>query len=322
MTTTVGIVYHDRFMDHRTGGHPECPERAEVIRDTLREGFGEDLVWLSPRPARIEDLQRVHAPGYIEFIRSLSESGGAYVDQDTPCCPESYDVARLAAGAGLVAADAVMNGQVLRAFAAVRPPGHHAFRDRGGGFCLFNNLAICLEYARARWGIRKVAVVDWDVHHGNGTEDIFSDDPEVLYVSLHQWPHYPGTGGPHHEPGGRGRRRNFPLPRGTDGLVYRALVSQDIQGLVEAFEPDLILGSAGFDAGRDDPLAGMLLDAEDFEALSASLSCMADRLCQGRLITFLEGGYSLRSLGEYAAGHVRGLLVRGDSGVFPQEQPE
>lgn len=310
MGTRVGIIYDERYKDHDTGGyHPECPDRMTVIETVLRSSMP-GLVWLAPRSAELKDLMRVHTPEYVSAVRHLCERGGGYIDSDTPCSSKSFDVALLAAGAGMTGLDALMEKDVDRGFAVVRPPGHHAFRGLGGGFCLFNNVAICVSYARERWGLKRVAVVDWDVHHGNGTEAILSDDPQSLYISFHQWPHYPGTGGPGEEAPCPGMHQNFPLQRGTPGETYRRLMESEVRPLLDRFRPDLLLGSVGFDSGAMDPLGGLMLEEDDFEGISKELSCAADRLCSGRLLTFLEGGYSLQAVGGYALSHVKGLLVQ------------
>jgi len=307
MTKRVAIVYDERFMDHETGPHPECPERVEVISKALRKHFGEQLMWISPRSATEDEILLVHSESHLRRVQEICvNQGGGYLDRDTPCSEKSFEVARLAAGAALTGMDLLMEGQADRVFAVVRPPCHHASRDRAAGFCLFNNTAICAEYGRSRFGCRRVAILDWDVHHGNGTEALLGMDPNVLFVSWHQWPQYPGTGGPG-SCEGMDTVLNLPLPRGATGSTYMKLFEERVDPLLHYFKPEIIIITTGFDAGAADPLGGMLLEAEDFRDLAARACQLADEFCGGRVLSLLAGGYSLSSLGQYAIGHVRGL---------------
>ena len=309
MAKRVGIIYDDAYLAHDTGPHPECPERLEAIVHALRERFEGRLRWIQPRPAAEEEVLRVHSDRHLERVQEVcGRRGGGHLDHDTPCCEKSYEVALLAAGAGLVGADLLMKGEVDRVFGVVRPPGHHASRDRAAGFCIFNNAAVAVAYGRSEWDWERVAILDWDVHHGNGTQALLEDDPNVLFVSWHQWPQYPGTGGPGSSEG-LDTVLNLPLPRGTEGQAYLELFDERVAPLVRSFRPDVIFITVGFDAGAEDPLGGMLLEAEDFQSLAAKASLLADELCQGRVLSLLAGGYSLSALGEYASGHVQGLLA-------------
>jgi acetoin utilization deacetylase AcuC-like enzyme len=296
----LAIVTSNRFADHVTPpGHPERIERAEamqVVADRAR-GAGHEIV--EPRLATDDELARVHTEEHLETIAS-ARGRTAMLDEDTFMSPQSDEVARLAAGAVLTAIDRVLDGPPrTRAFAMVRPPGHHAEADRAMGFCLYNSIAVGAAAARAR-GVERVAVVDFDVHHGNGTQWIFYEDPSVLFVSSHQYPFYPGTGAAS-ETGrgdGAGATVNLPLEVGaTDGdfdTVYRELATP----ILEEFRPDLLLVSAGFDAHADDPLAGMRMSGEGFTRLLTRLIGAADHLCNGRVVLVTEGGYDTAALAD------------------------
>jgi acetoin utilization deacetylase AcuC-like enzyme len=251
-----------------------------------------------PRAATREQLARVHDPDYLQQI---AETAGSAVslDVDTYTSPETYEVALLAAGAAVDAVERVMEGRHRRALALVRPPGHHAGRHRAMGFCLFNNVAVAAAHARAL-GVARVAIVDYDVHHGNGTQEIFEEDPAVLYVSLHQWPYYPGTGDAAEigRARGTGFTVNLPLEAGAVDEDYRVAFEEVVLPVLAQFEPELLLVSAGFDAHERDPLAGMRLSSQGFAAMTRELRQIADRYCDGRLAAVTEGGYDLRALAE------------------------
>ena len=289
----------DRFADHLTPpGHPERVERAEVMQ-VIASGFRQDGgEVIEPRLASDEELGRVHDGDYLSLMREVAGRAVA-LDPDTYTSPQSYDVARLAAGAAVMAVDHVLDGPPgSRAFAMVRPPGHHAERNRAMGFCLFNNIAVAAAHARAR-GLARVAILDYDVHHGNGTQASFYRDPAVLFVSSHQFPFYPGTGaaGEIGADAGVGFTVNLPLSAGaTDAdydLVYKAVAGP----VLEQFQPELILLSAGFDAFVDDPIGAMRVSAAQFGRLTAFAADLADRLCAGRVVAVTEGGYDLAGLG-------------------------
>ena len=295
-----------RFVDHLTPpGHPERVERAEVMQAVAAEFQQHGGAVIEPRPATDSELGRIHAPAYLDRIRDTSGRATA-LDADTFTSPETHDAAVLAAGAVLSGVDHVLvtTGRGARAFAMVRPPGHHAERDRAMGFCLFNNVAVGAAHARAR-GLERVAVVDYDVHHGNGTQQAFYEDPAVLYVSSHQFPYYPGSGaageigaGARSEDGasgGEGFTANFPLEAGATDADYERVYGV-VVGMLRQFQPELILLSAGFDAHGDDPLGGMRLTARQFGRLTALVASVADECCKGRLVAVTEGGYDLQAL--------------------------
>ncbi len=311
-----GIVSDEIFLRHETGpNHPESPARLRAITRHLRsEGLFDELtrIELPPQPrADLDDcIRTAHRPLHLERLQRAIPAAGLFgLDADTWVSPGSLIAARMAVEGVLDAVDAVMAGRVNNAFCAVRPPGHHAESGRAMGFCLFNNVAIAARYAQRRHGIARVLIVDWDVHHGNGTQEIFYTDPSVFYFSVHQSPLYPGSGrrdeigaGP-----GEGYTMNRPLPPGSGDAEYGALFETDLDRAVRGFQPGLILISAGFDAHRDDPLAGMDLTADGFAALTARVRVWADRYAAGRIIACLEGGYHLEALPRSVAAHLGGL---------------
>ena len=296
---TLILIASERFAEHQTPpGHPESPERAEVMTAVAREWRAQHGEVAAPREATHEQLARVHSREHLERIASTEGRAVAF-DPDTYTSPESVEIARLAAGAAVDAVERVMGAAATRAFALVRPPGHHAERNRVMGFCLYNNVAVAAAHARTL-GARKVAIVDYDVHHGNGTENIFQSSPDVLYVSLHQYPYYPGTGAAD-EIGtcdGRGFTVNVPLEVGAVDEDYRLAFSSIVVPVLRQFAPDLIILSAGFDAHERDPLAGMRLRTEAFGAMTADIRRVADECCAGRLVAVTEGGYDLRALSD------------------------
>jgi acetoin utilization deacetylase AcuC-like enzyme len=292
------IFTSDRFADHLTPpGHPERVERAEVMQAVASEFRTQRGAVVEPRPATLDELARVHDRDYLTL---LAETAGRAVmlDGDTYTSPETYEVARLAAGAAVTAVDYVLDhGSGTRALAMVRPPGHHAERNRAMGFCLLNNIAVAAAHARAR-GLARVAIVDYDVHHGNGTQWSFYEDPAVLFVSSHQYPFYPGTGaaGDTGKGAGAGFTANFPLDAGsTDGDVERVYASAVVP-VLKQFRPQLLLISAGFDAHADDPLGGMRVTTGQFGRLNALMAAVADECCDGRVVAITEGGYDLQAL--------------------------
>jgi len=305
MTATSGnprlsVVYDDCYLEHDTGYHAECPDRLRAINRGLDgSGLRPRLHPLQPRPADPDELALVHTPRHIKEVARLCAGGGGYLDPDTVACPRSYEVARLAAGGLLTALDDMWSDSGrCRSLCLVRPPGHHALAGQAMGFCLFNNVAVAAAYARHCGLAERVLVVDWDLHHGNGTEAIFYDDPRVLYFSVHQWPAYPGTGqvedigeGP-----GEGFTINVPLAGGAGDADYDHVFAQVLEPCARRFRPHLIIVSAGMDAHAADPLGGMRLSTAAFAALAARVAALADELCQGRVLVALEGGYSLEAL--------------------------
>jgi acetoin utilization deacetylase AcuC-like enzyme len=295
----------DRFADHLTPpGHPERVERAEVMQVVASEFRKRGGTIAEPRLAADEELARVHDRAYLGLIRETAGRATA-LDPDTFTSPDTYDVARLAAGAVLGAVDHVINtGGGARAMAMVRPPGHHAEHNRAMGFCLFNNVAIAAAHARAS-GLARVAIVDYDVHHGNGTQWTFYDDPSILFISSHQYPFYPGTGAAGDIGRGRaaGTTVNFPIEAGGTDADFEKIYGV-AAGILRTFQPELILLSAGFDAHADDPVGGMRVTTTEFARLTARVAAVADECCQGRLVAVTEGGYDLAAL----AGSLRASI--------------
>src|SRR5689334_14112873 len=313
MSSRTGFIYNERFLLHDAGtGHPERPDRLRAIVARLHENG----LWQRMQHPLIDDapeerILRVHAPEHLAFVREACASGRRILDGgDTHACPASYEVALLAAGGVLAAVDAVMGGILANAFCAVRPPGHHAERNAVMGFCLFNNVAVGVRYAQDQYGARRVAVLDWDVHHGNGTQHLFESDPSVLFISLHEYPLWPGTGA-RSETGlgaGDGTTLNIPMPAGSGEEAYLEAFRRDVLPTLDGYRPDLIFISAGFDAHRDDPLAHCELVEESFAKLTSLVMAEAGRLCSGRIVSVLEGGYALRALAGSVAAHCRALL--------------
>jgi acetoin utilization deacetylase AcuC-like enzyme len=316
------IFTSDRFADHLTPpGHPERIERFEVMQLVASEFRQRGGSVTEPRAATDAELTRVHDSDYVTLLRETAGRAVA-LDLDTFTSPESYGVARLAAGAAVSAVDHVLQaGNGARAFAFVRPPGHHAERNRAMGFCLFNNIAIAAAHARAQ-GLERVAIVDYDVHHGNGTQWTFYDDRSVLFISSHQYPYYPGTG-PVEEVGsgeGKGFTINLPLAAGATDADYELVYSRVATPVLLQFKPQLILLSAGFDAHANDPLAGMRLTSAYFERLTAVIAKAADDCCGGRLVAITEGGYDLAALGDCLRSAVRALA--GESRALEGSAPD
>ncbi len=306
MTTL--LVADDLFLEHVTpSGHPERPDRIRTVNRVLSQPDFAALVRARPRPVDDAVLETAHDPAYVAAVRAaIPEEGIGQLDPDTWVSPRSFEVASNAVGAGLVAVDAVFDGTVANAFCAVRPPGHHAEPGRAMGFCLFANAVIAARYAQAVQGAERVAIVDWDVHHGNGTQAIVWNDPSFLYASTHQMPLYPGTGAASET--GVGNILNVPLDPGDGGVEFMSAFDERILPALNAFRPDLIVVSAGFDAHWRDPLGGLNLNEEDFAWATRRLMEVADRHAGGRVISLLEGGYDLRGLGDSVAAHVAALM--------------
>ncbi|MDN3516128.1 histone deacetylase family protein [Aquisalimonas lutea] len=301
------IITHESCLRHDTGpGHPESAQRLETVLDRLRgPDFGE-LHWQEAPRAEREQLIRVHNPGYVDqVLGSIPEHGSRFLDGDTVVCPASGEAALRAAGAACAAVDAVLAGETRRVFCAVRPPGHHAEPDRAMGFCLFNNVAVAAAHARAAHHLERVAVVDFDVHHGNGTQAMFGGKRGLFYASTHEHPLFPGTGGG--PVPGAPNVVNVPLPPMTDSAHFRDAFREHVIPALRRFGPELTLISAGFDAHGSDPLANMELTEEDLAWATREIAAVAARFGNGWLISTLEGGYNLRALGDCVEAHVRAL---------------
>ncbi len=292
-----GVVYTPRFKEHRTGdGHAESPARMDAVARALAAPqLAEKTVSLEPRAAEQKEILLVHTERNFDEIMETRGQEQTYIDSDTVTSPESADTALLAVGGVLVAVDAVLDGEVPNAFALVRPPGHHAKPDKAMGFCLFNNVAIGAMHALRNRNLKRVLIVDFDLHHGNGTQKAFYTSPEVLYISTHQWPHYPGTGALEEtgRDSGEGFTLNAPMPAGLGDAEYVALFKEIIAPVSREFAPELVLVSAGFDAYYQDPLGSMGLTEQGYAALTREILGIADASCGGRAVFALEGGYHL-----------------------------
>ena len=297
------------FLGHETGGHPENPRRISAIDAELeRAGLLAGRPTIAFGPASVDAMTRVHDARYVDALEALTARGGGFLDPDTMVGPDSVAVARLAAGAAIAGVDAVLDGRATRAFALGRPPGHHATPRRGMGFCLVNTIAIAAAHALDR-GLERVLIVDWDVHHGNGTQDAFYATDQVLFCSVHQHPLYPGTGAANERGSGPGEgfTINVPLPPGQDDEIYRRVFTERFLPAARAFRPELVLISAGFDAHAADPLGGMRLTEHGFADLARMVAEVASEWCDGRLVTVLEGGYDPGALGRSVVAVVQAL---------------
>jgi acetoin utilization deacetylase AcuC-like enzyme len=309
---TVGIVWDKQYLAHKVPNHVERPARLAAVRRALEEaGLWNGLVRISPAPAEEACLLRVHSAEYIARVRATAHAKNVvWLDPDTYACGASWDAAVLAAGGACAAVDAVLKGQVRSAFCAVRPPGHHACRDHGMGFCLFNNVAVAVRHAQAVHHIRHIVIVDWDVHHGNGTQEIFWCDPDVMYISIHEWPFYPGTGSAKEigEGPGKGHIRNFPLAARSGDKEFLAALDAGLKS-AEAFRPELVFISAGFDAHKDDTLGGLKVTEEGYSEATRRVRRLADASASGRIVSVLEGGYDEAALGRSVVAHLKALAA-------------
>ena len=308
-----GLLLDDIFRTHDTGeGHPESPARYRAVMETLlKQGIYDEAVPIDPRVAEPDDIMLCHLKSYFDIAKHDVESGAHELSTgDTQICRRSFDVAMHAVGGVLNAVDEVMTGSLTNAFCAVRPPGHHARPGQGMGFCLFNNVGIGARYAQKKHGAGKVMIVDWDVHHGNGTQDIFYEDGSVLFFSTHQSPLYPNTG--HAEETGAGKGRgciiNAPLPAGSGMKEVNAAFTDRLIPAAQAFKPDLIMISAGFDSRRGDPLGDFQLTDPDFISLTRTLMKLAEEECGSRIVSVMEGGYNVAGLASGVTAHMRALL--------------
>lgn len=321
MTKPIAFVFHSDCLRHDTGpGHPESSDRLRALLEMIEEEqphLGDRLVLIEARHASEDELALAHPRAHIDAIRrAVNKAANAdrllALDADTVVSPGSWDAALAAAGTLVTAIDQVIEGTVQNAFCAVRPPGHHATADRAMGFCLFNNVAIGARYAQSH-GLKRALIVDWDVHHGNGTEAIFYEDADVYYVSMHESPHYPGTGHASHRGhgSGEGTNLNLPVQRGLPPEHYVATLTSGLETALAEFSPEIVFISAGFDAAQGDPLAGLTLRPADYSELTRFISAKAAALCHGRVISVLEGGYNLDMLAQCARAHIRALAGLG-----------
>jgi acetoin utilization deacetylase AcuC-like enzyme len=305
---TTRLYHHPICLEHvNAPGHPERPDRLRAIEKALADSRFDALVRLEAPEADEALYELAHPIGHIEIMRAkIPNEGIARIDADTSASPQTWKAVSRAVGAAIDGVDAVMDGNAHSVFAAVRPPGHHAEKNTAMGFCLVNTIAIAARYAIEKHGAERVAIIDFDVHHGNGTQDIFQNDPKVLFASSHQMPLYPGTGALGET--GVGNIFNAPLRQGDGGTAFKEAYRQRILPAVDNFAPDLILISAGFDAHYRDPLAGLQLVADDFDWVTGQLMELAGKHCQNRIVSVLEGGYDLEGLAESTASHVNRLL--------------
>lgn len=310
MKEILHILYSEFYKIHDTGAHPEN-ERRMAAASRLREQLPPERVqWRNPRPATVEELALVHTQEHIQRVKKMAEKGGGMLDPDTVVSPQSYEVALLSAGALLQGIDLINQNQAKRVFVVSRPPGHHALPDRAMGFCLFSNIAIAARYAQDKYSVKKILILDWDVHHGNGTQEVFYEDDSVFFISTHQHPHYPGTGLAHEEGRGAGKgfTKNLPFPAHTRPESIVESVTKTLEDVAPKFQPQLILISAGFDGHRDDPLGDWLLLEEHFTQMTREAVRHAEKWCGGKVLSCLEGGYNIDSLSASCVAHSRAMM--------------
>jgi len=303
-----GLITSNTYQNHNTGdGHPEKIDRVTAIIDNFKKLNNKNLIWKKPSKFKRELLENTHNKDYISFVeKSFPEKGLSFLDGDTIISPGSKEATADAVGSIITAIDGVQNKEFHNAFCAIRPPGHHAERNKAMGFCIYNNVAVGAHYLLEKYKFNKVAIIDFDVHHGNGTQDIFYDNKKVLYISTHQYPYYPGTGG-EKEKGKYNNIFNIPLPAGTTSEEYLNAYEFVLKKIKE-FKPEFILLSAGFDAHKDDPLAQLQLTSKDFYNLTKRTLNLAKLYCEGKVVSILEGGYDLNALQESTEMHVNALL--------------
>jgi len=312
----MALLYYDPlFLEHRTGTHPERPERlVQVVRQLQRTGLDQRCQRPQWEPASAEQLARVHKPEYAAKLHAYCAAGGGRIEEDTVCSQRSSDVARLAAGAACDAVGRVLRGEDKQALCLVRPPGHHALRDAPMGFCLFNNVAVAARAAIREFSLNRLLIVDWDVHHGNGTQATFWDDPQVGFLSIHRWPFYPGTGRADETGTGSalGTKLNLPTEMDTSRKSYLDRFRLGLEHLAERIRPELVLISAGFDAHADDPVGSLGLQTEDFAPLTEMVLDVAAAHAGGKVVSVLEGGYNTGILAGCVALHLETLLAGND----------
>jgi acetoin utilization deacetylase AcuC-like enzyme len=308
-----GLVYHPDYLKHITGKeHPENPQRLKAIISGLeKSGLASRLQKIEAKHSTLEWMEKVHSKSYIQQIQMAGQKGAVLLDSDTMVGPESFNVAVLAVSGVLAGCDAVMSGKVRNTFCAIRPPGHHAEKERAMGFCLFNNVAVAARYLQEAHKLRKILIVDWDVHHGNGTQHIFYEDDSVYYFSIHQFPHYPGTGREEEEGEGKGHgyTLNVPMCAGSGDLEYLEVFDMIFYPEAVRFKPDFILISAGFDGHKDDPLSDLRMTEKGYQRMTEIVMDLAQVCCEGRVVSVLEGGYNLPSLSSSVKTHVQTLLT-------------
>ena len=307
------LYYDELFLQHETGAHPEQPERLRrVSRHLAATGLDQQCVRPTWQAVSLERLGRVHKLPYVEQVKRFAQQGGGRIEADTVVSSKSYDVALRASGAVCDAVARVLKGEDTRAFCLVRPPGHHAVTAKAMGFCLFNSVAIAAKMATEEYKLDRVLVIDWDVHHGNGTQDAFWRDEQVGFISIHRWPFYPGTGAVQETGSGRGLgfTLNLPVTFGTSRKDYLTRLENSLQDFVKKVSPQLILLSAGFDSHRADPIGSLGLEVEDFSSLTRLVVECAGASAEGKVVSVLEGGYNVEILPECVEVHLRGLLAK------------
>ncbi|TLD42790.1 MAG: Acetylspermidine deacetylase [Candidatus Jettenia ecosi] len=306
------LMYDNIFLKHDTGhGHPENAKRLEnTLKHLKATGLWDQLRVEKPRAASLEEIGLIHTENYIQTIKHIANTGGGQLDSDTIISAASYDAAVHAVGAPLAAIDFIMKGEEKNAFCLIRPPGHHAAPARGMGFCLFNNVAVAAKYIQSRYKLERIFIIDWDVHHGNGTQDAFFNDPTILYFSMHRDPFYPGSGRKEESgrDNGEGFTINVPVPANIPSQRYIELFTDVIKQNADQFIPEFIIISAGFDTYKKDPIGGLNLDREDFRILTEIAIRTAQKYCNGRLVSCLEGGYNLSDLPLCIEAHLKALL--------------